>query len=93
MNLNLNIQEVDRKKIGNPRRWKYSTHGILKNGWIYRFKSYDRIQDEQITDNVNHIVKSLLFNQDYSNLYFIFDDGTRIPGHKNIIYTRSEYFR
>jgi hypothetical protein len=41
---------------------------------------------------VTNLMKKLLFNEQFADLYFVFDDGTRLPAHKNIVFTAAPYF-
>ena len=38
-------------------------------------------------------VKTMLFSEDYSDLVFAFEDGTRINAHQFVVFKRSQYFK
>ena len=39
------------------------------------------------------LIKSMLFNEKYSDLMFALDDGTKIHAHQMVVYERCEYFK
>ena len=38
-------------------------------------------------------IPELLFDEEYANLFFEWEDGTRIPAHRAIVLKRAEYFK
>jgi len=36
--------------------------------------------------------KKLLFNEKYADMFFVWDDGNKIPTHRNIVLTAAPYF-
>ena len=38
------------------------------------------------------LLKSMLFNEKYSDLIFEWDDGSRVNAHQMVVFGRSEYF-
>jgi len=37
-------------------------------------------------------LQNLLFKEKYADLYFKWEDGTRIPAHKAIVFSQADYF-
>ena len=35
----------------------------------------------------------LLFDEEYADVFFKWEDGTMIPAHKNIVFKRTDYFK
>ena len=46
-----------------------------------------------MTSLVQDFMKSMLFNEEQSDLVFYFEDGTKIQAHQMVVYGRSEYFK
>ena len=42
--------------------------------------------------NTRKHLTNMLYNEKYADLYFAWEDGTRIAGHKSIIYEQCPYF-
>ena len=40
-----------------------------------------------------HPVPDLLFDEEYADVFFEWENGTAIPAHKNIVFKRSAYFK
>ena len=38
-------------------------------------------------------IPELLFEEEHADLFFKWEDGTKIPAHKNIVFVRAAYFR
>ena len=41
----------------------------------------------------NNWLRELLFDDDYADLFFKWQDGTKIPAHKIIVFKKAAYFK
>ena len=46
-----------------------------------------------IKTGIYESVNRVLFSEEYSDLVFAFEDGTRINAHQMVVFQRSEYFK
>ena len=51
------------------------------------------IYNLRMSELMKELVEQLLFSEEYADLHFEFEDGTRIPAHKNIVFKRAPYFK
>ena len=38
-------------------------------------------------------ISKLLFDEEHANLFFVWNDGTKIPAHKSIVFSAAPYFK
>ena len=38
-------------------------------------------------------IEKLLFDEEHADLFFAWNDGTKIPAHKNIVFSAAPYFK
>ena len=38
-------------------------------------------------------LENMLFNEDHADIWFFFEDGTKIPAHKSVVFPMCPYFK
>ena len=46
-----------------------------------------------MTEDIFYPNPDLLFDEEYADVFFKWEDGTMIPAHKNIVFKRAAYFK